>query len=188
MNWPMLAAQLWQAARRLPLWVFVCAAVALTLGGGCWERSRAVRRAYNAGRASVLTVTHQPPSAPLVAAQTAATAHTDTIIRRITVTKLRVDTLVEKIADSVQSLPDVSTFIANTYTLTAQVDSLTRAIDVERVTVRLRIAVDSAALVSARTYGVVMADSVRVLKRRPGWKGVGIGVLAGALVALVGAR
>jgi hypothetical protein len=72
-----------------------------------------------------------------------------------------------------------------TLTLTAQVDTLTRTLDVERATSRLRVSTDSAALMSAQLVIVSREDQIVALKKRPQWRTVvtvgALGVLAGML-------
>ena len=118
-------------------------------------------------------------------ADRAAKAHTDTVVQRLTVTRWRTDTLVQNLPDSIRVVPEVRELIKNVYTLTAQVDTLTRTLDVERATSVLRASVDSAALVSAQVVITAKEDEIVTLKKRPQWRTValalGAGVVAGVL-------
>jgi hypothetical protein len=83
----------------------------------------------------------------------------------------------------------VRALVANVYTLTAQVDTLARTLDVERAISRLRASVDSAALVSARVVIIAQSDSIATLAKRPRWatvvkSSIGAGLL-GAVSAVI---
>ena len=140
---------------------------------------------YAEGRASVTTSAERVPASVTVAraADSSAKAKTDTIVQRIVVTRWRVDTLIRLVPDSLRAGPEIAALTAATTTLTAQIDTLTHTLDVERATSRLRASVDSAALVSAMVTIVQKEDEIVKLKRRPQWRTValalGAGVLAG---------
>jgi hypothetical protein len=118
-------------------------------------------------------------------ADSIAKAHTDTIVQRLVVTRYKVDTLVRLVPDSLRSVPEIAALVTATTTLTAQVDTLTRTLDVERAVSRLRAATDSAALVSAALTIVSQEDQIMTLKKRPQWRTVvtvgALGVVAGLL-------
>jgi ElaB/YqjD/DUF883 family membrane-anchored ribosome-binding protein len=142
---------------------------------------------YAEGRASVTEVAETVPAGVTVArdADDAAKAKTDTIVQRIVVTRWRVDTLIRLIPDSLRAVPEIAALTAATTTLTAQVDTLVRTLDVERATSRLRASTDSAALVASALTIVQQQDQIVTLKKRPQWRTValalGAGVVAGVL-------
>jgi hypothetical protein len=119
------------------------------------------------------------------AADSTAKAATDTVVQRIVVTRWRVDTLIREVPDTLRAVPQIKALIAATLVLTAQLDTLTRVLDVERATSRLRASTDSAALVSAALTIVHQEDQIVKLKKRPQWRTValalGAGVVAGVL-------
>lgn len=184
------ALSLLRVLTKLPRSVWAGVAACALLVGCWWAVASYGATRYEDGRQSVLLVTQGSDSVGAVvkAAHTEAVAKTDTVIQHVTVTRHRVDTLVERIADSVQVLPDVSNFIRNTYTLAAQVDTLTRAIDTERAAARLRFAVDSAALVYERTRVVALTDTVRTLERRPRKRAVVTAAILAGVVGYLGGR
>jgi hypothetical protein len=142
---------------------------------------------YAEGRASVTPSAERVPLGVTVshAADSTAKAATDTIVRRIVVTRWRVDTLIREVPDTLRAVPQIKALIAATLVLTAQLDTMTRVLDVERATSRLRASTDSAALVSAALTIVHQEDQIVSLKRRPQWRTVftvgALGVLAGVL-------
>jgi hypothetical protein len=118
-------------------------------------------------------------------ADSIATAHTDTVVQRLVVTRYKVDTLVRLVPDSLRSVPEIAALVTATTQLTAHVDTLTRTLNVERAVSRLRAATDSAALVSAAITIVQKEDQIVSLKKRPQWRTVvtvgALGVVAGLL-------
>lgn len=142
---------------------------------------------YEAGRRSVTLSAESVTPAVTVAraADSTAQAATDTIVQRIVVTRWQVDTLAMAVPDTLQTVPQIKALIAATRTLTAQVDTLARTLDVERAVSRLRASADSAALVSAQLTIVQQEDQIMHLKRRPQWRTVVtvgvVGVVAGLL-------
>jgi hypothetical protein len=119
------------------------------------------------------------------AADSSAKAKTDTIVQRIVVTRWRVDTIIRLVPDSLRDVPEIAALVAVTTTLTAQIDTLARTVEIERAVSRLRASADSAALVSAQLTIVQQQDQIRTLKKRPTWRTVVtvgvVGVLAGVL-------
>jgi hypothetical protein len=142
---------------------------------------------YAEGRASVTTSAERvPPSVTVArAADSSAKARTDTIVQRIVVTRWRVDTLIRLVPDSLRAVPEIAALVAVTTTLTAQIDTLARTVEIERAVSRLRASADSAALVSAQITIVQQQDQIMTLKKRPTWRTVvtvgALGVLAGVL-------
>jgi hypothetical protein len=118
-------------------------------------------------------------------ADSTAKAATDTVVKRITVTRYRVDTLVRLVPDSLRSVPEIAALVTATTQLTAQVDTMRQTLDVERAVSRLRASTDSAALVSAALTIVQKEDQIVSLKKRPQWRTVVtvgvVGVVAGLL-------
>jgi hypothetical protein len=119
------------------------------------------------------------------AADSSAKAKTDTIVQRIVVTRWRVDTIIRLIPDSLRAVPEIAALTAAATTLTAQIDTLARTVEIERAVSRLRASADSAALVSAQITIVQQQDQIMTLKKRPTWRTVVtvgvVGVLAGVL-------
>jgi hypothetical protein len=118
-------------------------------------------------------------------ADSIATAHTDTIVQRLVVTRYKVDTLVRLVPDSLRSVPEIAALVTATTQLTAQIDTLSRTLDIERAVSRLRASTDSAALVSASLVIITKEDEIMTLKKRPQWRTVVtvgvVGVVAGLL-------
>ena len=142
---------------------------------------------YAEGRRSVTRSGDVVPLGVTVAraADSTAKAHTDTVVQRIVVTRWKVDTLLREVPDSLKSVPQITVLIAATQTLTAQVDTLTRALDVERAVSRLQASTDSAALVSAQLVLAASADKIRALAQRPQWRTVALALGAGVVAGLL---
>ena len=85
-------------------------------------------------------------------------------------------------------VPVVDTLATVAVTLSAQVDTLTRAIDTERAAATLRFAVDSAALVYERTRVVALGDTVRALEQRPRKRTVVTAAILAGVVGYLGGR
>jgi hypothetical protein len=162
--------------------VGVALMVALWAGVVSYGQSR-----YQAGRRSVTALAEAVPVAVTVAreADSTAKAATDAVAKRITVTRWKVDTLIRQVPDSLIAVPEIKALAGSLKQLTAQVDTLTRTLDVERAVSRLRASTDSAALVSARVVIEAKEDQIVKLKRRPQWRTValalGVGVVGGLL-------
>jgi hypothetical protein len=142
---------------------------------------------YAEGRRSVTQSAESVPLSVTVAraADSSAKARTDTIVQRIVVTRWRVDTQIRLLPDSLRAIPEIAALTAATTTLTAQIDTLARTVEIERAVSRLRASADSAALVSAQITIVQQQDQIVTLKKRPTWRTVVtvgvVGVLAGVL-------
>lgn len=111
---------------------------------------------------------------------------TDTLVKRITVTRHRVDTLIAAMPDSVRELPSVQPLVVTVQLLTRQVDSLTLQIDTERAAHRLERDVLEAQAHRAAVVIVAQADSIAALKRRPTWVRAGGLAVGGAVLGLIG--
>ncbi len=171
----------------LPLWavraaISVLLPLVLWLGVSSYGASR-----YAEGRASVTTSAASVPSSVTVVrgADSTAKARTDTVIKRLVVTRWRIDTLLRDVPDTLQTVPQIAALMAATQTLTAQIDTLTHTLNVERAVGRLRASTDSAALVASALTIVHKEDEIMALKRRPQWRTVAVvgvlGVVAGLL-------
>jgi hypothetical protein len=118
-----------------------------------------------------------------------AKAHVDTVRVRVMVERRRVDTLVLRVPDSLKAVPEVAALIAGVRRLTTQVDSLDRALNLERAASQMRAQVDSAAIVSLRIVVQGKDAEIASLKKRPRWRTVALGVVgsaaAGYLVGVV---
>jgi prophage DNA circulation protein len=166
------------------VWVGVGAVLAFVLlwaGVASYGASR-----YAAGRASVVAATQPATVVSVVrAADSTAKAATDTVVRRVLVTRWKVDTLLRQVPDSLIAVPAIKSLASSVKQLTAQVDTLARTLDVERAVSRLRAATDSAALVSAAHTIAAKEDQIVSLKKRPQWRTVvtvgALGVVAGLL-------
>ena len=183
----MMARRALWLLKRLPWEVYpagagVAVVVTLWAGAASYGASE-----YARGRKSVTASAEAVPASVAVArgADSTAKAATDTIVRRLTVTRWKVDTLVRLVPDSLRAVPEIAALMTATTTLTAQVDTLTRTLDVERATSRLRASVDSAALVSAQMVIVSHTDTIMALKKRPQWRTVALGIVGGVVVGLL---
>lgn len=92
---------------------------------------------------------------------------TDTLVKRITVTRHRVDTLIAALPDSVRALPSVQPLVVTVQLLTQQVDSLTLQIDLERAAHTMERSVLEAQNKAAHAVIAVQADSIKQLEKRP---------------------
>lgn len=92
---------------------------------------------------------------------------TDTLIRRVTVTRHRVDTLLMQLPDSVRTLPSVAPLVVTVQLLTRQVDSLAQQIDTERAAHRMERDVLVGQNRMLHAVVAVQRDSIDALKRRP---------------------
>ena len=172
---------------RLPNWVYGAGAVvlgsalalALTLHYGA-SRYQAGRDSVTASAAAIT-----PAVGVIRAADSTAKAATDTLIKRVVVTRYKVDTLIQLVPDSLRAVPEIAALMTTTTTLTAQLDTLTRTLDVERAVSRLRASTDSAALVSAQLVIVSHTDTIMALKKRPQWRTVALGIVGGVVVGLL---
>lgn len=156
----------------LPKWLsWPIVATALTIATWVAVASYGASR-YAEGRRSVTLSAEVVPASVTVArrADSTAKAATDTIVKRIVVTRWRVDTLAMAVPDTLQTVPQIKALLAATRTLTAQVDTLARTIDIERAVSRMRAATDSAALVSSALVIVQQQDQITTLSRRPQWR------------------
>lgn len=177
----------WSFAKRLPLAVWaLLGGVALVLGV-VWSIQAYGNARYLAGRADVLRGAQVDSAtrawAGGVVRQTEA--HTDTVVRRVTVTRARVDTLWQQVPDSLRAVPEIEALRVGIVTLTTQVDTLVGALERERAAHRVRASVDSAQVVA---LGVVnrqlVADNHRLAKR-PRWRTVVGGGVVGAALGFV---
>jgi ElaB/YqjD/DUF883 family membrane-anchored ribosome-binding protein len=143
---------------------------------------------YREGRRSVTASAGTVPVGATVArdADSTAQAHTDTVVRRIVVTRWRVDTLATAVPDTLQTVPQIRALIVATRALTAQVDTLARTIDIERAVSRMRASTDSAALAATALVIVQQQDQIVTLTKRPQWRtvafAVGAGLVSGVLL------
>lgn len=142
---------------------------------------------YAAGRNSVTAVAAFDVTmlGAVHTADDAATAKTDTILQRTVVTRWRVDTLIREIPDTLTSIPQIKALIAATRVLTAQVDTLTHTIDVERAISRVRASADSTALIASARIITNRDDQIVALKKRPVWRTVALALGAGVVVGLL---
>ena len=114
-----------------------------------------------------------------------ASAHTDTVTQRVTVTRYRVDTLIAALPDSAKLLPVVPELVATVQAFTVQVDSLTTAHTAERAAWTEKARVDSAAIYALRIIGTAQRDTITTLTKRPKWRTVVVGTLAGIATGFV---
>ena len=171
----------------LPLWavrVWWLAVIALAMWGGITQYGAS---RYAAGRNSVTAVApfDMTMLGAVHTADDAATAKTDTIRQRTVVTRWRVDTLMREIPDTLTSIPQIKALIAATRVLTAQVDTLTHTIDVERAISRVRASADSTALIASARIITNRDDQIVALKKRPVWRTVALALGAGVVVGLL---
>ena len=158
----------------LPKWlswpiVVVATAIALWVAVASYGARR-----YADGRRSVTQSAEVVPVGMTVAreADSTAKARTDTVVQRLVVTRWRVDTLAMAVPDTLQTVPQIQALIAATLVLTAQVDTMTRTLDIERAVSRMRASTDSAALVASALVIVQQQDQIVTLTKRPQWRTV----------------
>ena len=170
--------------RAIPLHIYVLAVAAGLFCAGLVERQFYGASRYDDGRRSVTDGVRFDTVlvGQVRKADSIATAHTDTVVQRLVVTRWKTDTVLRDVPDSLRRVPEIAALVTVTTQLTAQVDTLTHTLDVERAVSRLRAATDSAALVSAARVIVSHTDTIVSLKQRPRWRTVGT-VAALAFVA-----
>lgn len=152
--------------------VVLVVAILLALGGVAAAVCQYGAARYADGRASVTAMTTVDDGARVTAGVLADAARdtVDTVLVRVTTTKWRVETLLVSVPDSLREVPEIAELVRVTGQLTAQVDTLTHALDMAQATAAMRAAVDEAALVAARRVTRAQADTIRTLSRRPTWR------------------
>lgn len=113
------------------------------------------------------------------------TAHTDTVVQRVVVTRTRVESLTVALPDSVRAIPAVDTLVQTVGVLLTQVDTLTQAITAERAAWTEKAKVDSAAIYALRVLGTAQRDTILTLQKRPRWRTVLGAVVVGAVGGMV---
>ena len=173
--------------RRVPrdVW-FVVAGVAL-VSAGYFAVVAKVNAAYERGkRDAAQGVVFDSVTLARAAERVAkASAHTDTVTQRVTVTRYRVDTLIAQLPPAVAEVPEVKALVVAVQTLTVQVDSLTTAHTAERAAWTEKARVDSAAIYALRIIATAKGDSIVQLQKRPRWRTVVVGTLAGIATGFV---
>lgn len=177
----------WSLVKRLPLAVWaLLGGVALVLGL-VWSIQAYGDACYAAGRADVLRGAQVDGATRAWAGGVVrqAEAHTDTVVRRVTVARTRVDTLWQEVPDSLRAVPEIAALRVGIVTLTTQVDTLVGALERERAAHRVRAAVDSVALRGYALTVVAQRDTIATLRKRPRWRTVVGGAVVGAAVGFV---
>jgi hypothetical protein len=114
-----------------------------------------------------------------------ANAHTDTVTQRVLVTRYKLDTLVVQLPPEVVNVPEVKALVTTVQTLTVQVDSLVTAHTAERAAWTEKARVDSSAIYALRIIGTAQRDTITTLQKRPKWRTVVVGTLAGVATGFV---
>lgn len=182
---PVTWLAVWSALKRVPrqAWGFLLG-VTLLAAVYAFHLNR-VHSAYAAGkRAAAQGVVFDSAMLARAAERVAKqTAHTDTVVERVTVTRWRVESLTVALPPEVRVLPPVDTLVRVTQSLLTQVDSLGTAITAERAAWTERAKVDSAAIYALRVIATAQADTIRTLNKRPRWRtvlgAVAVGVVGG---------
>ena len=185
----MTAWALFSALKRVPVRAWAALALVAALGSVYGLHVRAVSSAFQRGKQSATQGVTFDSAMVARAAEAVAlrTAHTDTVVQRVVVTRTRVESLLVALPDSTRLLPVVPELVASVSTLLVQVDTLTTAITAERMAWTERAKVDSAAIYALRVIGTARADTIHDLRKRPTRKnaalyallGVGVGFLGG---------
>lgn len=191
MNWLSVLT----ALRRIPAAAYALAAgvgliVALVHGILSYGENRYADGKRDAARGAAFDSTL---AATFTRVREVEVVRTDTLIKRVTVTRHRVDTLLMQMPDSVRSLPSVAPLVATVQLLTKQVDSLTLQIDMERAAHTMERSVLEAQNKAAHAVIEVQADSIKQLEKRPtrgtlvkvAGVAVGVGAAAKPLVKLI---
>lgn len=160
----------WSFAKGVPSLV----GLALTVFGvavGAWQwHGGAVSDAYAKGRTDVLDQARVDSAliAMTIDARAKAMARTDTVRDTVRVRVERVREVAVRVPDSVRvAYPVVDTLVVESARLVAAVDSLTQAIDMERATNAMALAVITAQLTESRLVNIRQADSLRAEVARP---------------------
>lgn len=114
-----------------------------------------------------------------------AMAHTDTVWLRVKGARKQVESAVTAVPPAVAEVPEVKALVTAVQTLSVQVDSLTTAHSAERAAWTERARVDSAAIYALRIIGTAQRDTIMTLRKRPRWRTVAVGTLAGIATGLV---
>lgn len=174
----------WRFLRSLPtmLWA-TFGALALLVCAYAWL-TVTIDRAYARGHRETVNAAHFDSAlvAHTDSARATATAHTDTVIRTVTVLAHRVDTLVRRVPDSVRvAYPVVDTLVVEATALATVTDSLTVALASERVATTVALAVRDVQVTQARFVSFALTDSLTSVRKRPRWRTVvGVALLATA--------
>jgi hypothetical protein len=118
-----------------------------------------------------------------------AKAKTDTVVRRIAVTRYRVDTLIQRLPADVRVVPSVDTLVRTVNVLTAQMDSVYLQGVTERQAADMERSVLAAQVTAHRVTINAQADTIAVLEKRPTKLNRAVwtftGVVAGAVTGFV---
>ena len=177
----------WLLLRRVPIRAWAAVALVVAVGAVYGLHARAVSSAFQQGKASATSGVTFDSAMVARAAEAVAlrTAHTDTIVQRVVVTRTRVESLTVALPDSVRVIPAVDTLVQTVGVLLTQVDTLTQAITAERAAWTEKAKVDSAAIYALRVLGTARGDSIRTLQKRPRWRTVLGAVVVGAVGGMV---
>lgn len=187
-----MTAVLWalNALRKLPAWAYgAVAGVAVCVALWMAHRS-AVGSAYERGKrdASQGVVFDSVMIARAAEVVAIRAAHTDTVVRTVTRTVRRLDTLILRVPDSLRTVPEVVAVVEGARDVSAGFDSLVTVVTVERAAWTERARVDSANSYALRVIATARGDTIVQLKKRPTWKkAVGMAGAVG-VAAFLGAR
>ena len=184
----MTAWALFSALKRVPARAWAAIALVVAVGAVYGLHLRAVSDAFDRGKQSATHGVTFDSAMVARAAEAVAlrTAHTDTVVKRVVVTRTRVESLLVALPDSTRLLPVVPELVANVSTLLVQVDTLTAAITAERAAWSERAKVDSAAIYALRVLGTARGDSIQALSKRPTKKKAALYALLGATTGFLG--
>ena len=173
--------------RRVPrdVW-FLVAGVAL-VSAGYFAVVAKVNAAYERGKreATQGVVFDSVTLARAAAVVAIKAAKVDTITRTVILTRRKLDTLIVALPPEVVNVPEVKALVTTVQTLTVQVDSLTTAHTAERAAWTEKARVDSSAIYALRIIGTAQRDTITTLTKRPKWRTVVVGTLAGVATGLV---
>ncbi len=180
----------WTLVQRVPVAVQVVAAAATVLTSVAVWHVHMVDAAYAKGRADVLAGARYDSTvaATILAASSAATAHTDTIVRTVQRIVRRVDSIV--VPDTVRvRFPVVDTLVVESKALVVAVDSLTRTLATERQATTLLVSTLQQSVTDARLVAARLAAENAALSKRPTrMKALALGLLSAGAGYAAGAR
>jgi hypothetical protein len=184
-----MTAVMWAltALRRVPrdVWFLVAGVALIVAGYAAVVRYGAANYARGKRDAAAGVVFDSVTLARAAERVAKASAHTDTVTQRVLVTRYRVDTLITQLPPEVADVPEVKALVTTVHTLTMLTDSITTAHTAERAAWTEKARVDSSAIYALRIIGTAQRDTIMTLTKRPKWRTVVVGTLAGIATGFV---
>lgn len=164
MTWVSLFALLRRVPREAWALVLVVSALSLSIWSiqsyGDRREAEGFRRATEGARVDSVLLANVRARVDTVQAQT------DTIVRRVVVTRHRVDTLIRALPVSVDTLPEIRQIKVEVSKLVAQIDTMAHQLDVQKEARRMERTVMDGQLKAALVVVASTRDSLRVVTKQ----------------------